>query len=191
MKKNILVFLSFITGSIFQLQATFTLNQATNFIEAIKQAEKINSTLPPKIQAVKTAVRNYKGNKCKTPDGKKLSKQQCLAVVLSAISEALAAFTYPALGKFEDEDKLTPGMSVSLVMQFADTAKTSKQHQMYAGILKVTRELSGTIEALEVISFLLYPGQDTGNVSEPAKINMTDEQMAELDDELDDLDDDE
>ena len=135
-------------------------------------------------------MRNYKGNKCKTPDGKTLSRQQCLAIVLSAISEALAAFTYPALGKYEEET-LIPGFSSVLVLPLADKVKGSKQHQMYAGILKATINLSETIEALDVISFLLYPGQDTGNVSEPAKIEMTDEQMAELDDELDDLDDDE
>lgn len=140
---------------------------------------------------MRKAVGTYRNKKTrKDPKSTcyKLSNQQCLALALDAIKEALATFTYPALGKFEDTEKLTPGLSVMVVLPFADEAKGTNKNKMYAGIMKAANELNGAIDALDVISFLLYPGKDTGHPQEPPKLELSDKDMDELDDDLDDLD---
>ncbi len=191
MKKFTHILLSLILFSSLPIRAAIRLYDLNNLIASLNKSNELTANLPKKITAMRKAVgtyRNKKSRKDKKSTCYKLSNQQCLALTLDAIKEALSAFTYPALGKFEDTEKLTPGLSVMVVLPFAHEAKGTKKNQMYEGIMKATNELNGAIDALDVISFLLYPGKDTGHPQEPPKLDLSDEEMDELDDELDDLD---
>ncbi len=181
MKKILILLLSFP----FCLQAAFSLHDAHKWLNTFQNIQKpintITNTLPAKIQAARTAVTNYKAKKC-TVGGKKLSDPQCLALALSAISEALSTFTYPALGNWETK---TFGLTWEVLknLGYDKAKKGSMKRKAYLSMLKAIRELSGAIEAMDVLSFLLYPARQPDKPTP----TLTTAEQAELD-ALDDLD---
>ena len=183
MKKILLLLL--VTVPMF-LQAKFSAHDSLKWVKMFKSLEKplntITKTLPAKIKAAQAAVKNFNAKKF-TYMGKKLSQNQYLAVTLSAISEALAAFTFPALGNFETK---MPGLTWSTLMTLGYNKAKGMKKKAYLGMLKATRELSGAIESLDLISFLLYPGKSTGDTSTPPELPQED--LDALDDlDLDDI----
>lgn len=177
MKKVLVLLLSFP----FCLQAFSTSDMhkwVATFQSIQKPIDTITNKLPAKIQAAKTAVANYKAKKCTVGD-KKLSDPQCLALALSAISDALSTFTFPALGNWE---KKTPGLTWEVLINLGYNKAKGMKKKAYLSMLKATRELSGAIEAMDVLSFLLYPGKATGDIDEPPQLPKEDL------DALDDLD---
>ncbi len=170
------------------MQAKFSMHDSLKWVKMFQGMEgtlnSITKTLPKKIALAKNIVKNYNAKKFEYL-GKKLSQNQYLAITLSAISEALAAFTYPALGQYDDSTK-TPGLTWSTLLTLGYNKAKGAKKKAYLGMVKATRELSGAIESLDLISFLLYPGKSTGDTSTPPELPQED--LDALDDlDLDDI----